>query len=440
MNLLEKLKAEKRTENGDIAYNKTGSNPMLDILFMSEYYQKHLKEVPKLGVTAKEKVFAMFMRDPRFGVGRRDLGRELMSMTKVLPEHIVKAGRFDDLWKDPLCPNLDFLFEEVKSGNELAKKWCPRLNSKDSKTAKALCKYWRMSEREYRKLIKCDTTENKLSRHRIDDIKFEQVPSLAMIKYYKRFMLEDRFVKYIESVKKGEKKMNISTSTIYDIYRNRESIDADLFFDKIEKIKINCIPILDTSGSMWDSNDSIGKAMCIAHYLAKCSTYAPNQVISFSSNPQVINIETRQHKIVDYWGRTEWTGWKFGSANDYCKELSSMYTGDCTNTDFGAVMRLLIQLGKEAPEYFVVLSDMEFDIGSSMSKERTMQYFKSIGIKTKIIWWNFNARSTTVPETDEYGNIYISGYSPQMLKYLECGFDGNEFLDKLLLEYQQKAF
>ena len=37
MTELEKLFAEKRTENGDIAYNTTGDN-LLDILFMTEYY------------------------------------------------------------------------------------------------------------------------------------------------------------------------------------------------------------------------------------------------------------------------------------------------------------------------------------------------------------------------------------------------------------------
>ena len=43
MTELEKLFAEKRTENGDIAYNTTGDN-LLDILFMTEYYSKHIDE------------------------------------------------------------------------------------------------------------------------------------------------------------------------------------------------------------------------------------------------------------------------------------------------------------------------------------------------------------------------------------------------------------
>lgn len=430
MTELEKLFAQKRTENGDKSYNTTGNN-LLDILFMAEYFSKHLDEV-RLGNSDKEKLFAMFMRDARFGLGYRDLGRVLMTLADVKSKDIVKAGRFDDLLFRGLQEDCDYIINECKLGNELAKKWMPRLNSKNREIALILCKMYNMSEREYRKLIKCNTTENKLSRKKTNEIKFEQVPSLAMIKYYNRFLTgedtSERFKKYLESVKKGNKKLNISTTNVYDIYRNREKIDADLFFDKLEKIKISCIPILDTSGSMWDEVDSIGKAMSIAHYLAKCSTYCNNQVISFSSSPQLITIG--KGIIVDGYRPV------FGNSN-YAKEIASMYTGDCSNTDFGAVMNILKDL-KEFPDYLVVLSDMEFDIGSHQSKRELREIWKRNNCKTKIVWWNFCARNKTSPEIDEDGNIFISGYSPMLLKYLEVGFDGEKFLDKLLCEYKKK--
>ena len=432
MNELERLFAEKETENGDKAYSTTGSN-LLDLLFMTSYFEQHLNEV-KIGNSEKDKLFAMFVRDGRYGLGRRDLGRELMKQAEVPANDVVLAGRYDDLYKNPTSKNLEKLHDEVCRGNELAKKWMPRLTCKDEKVAKLLCKRWGLSEKQYRKWIKCDTVENKLSHKRMDDIVFEQVPSLAMIKYYKRFLQEDRFQEYLDGVKKGERKLNISTATVYDIYKNRESIDADLFFDKLEKIKINCIPVLDTSGSMNDCNDSLGKATCIAHYLAKCSTFCNGQVVSFSSEPQLLTITDKPTKTKSIYSiyRTP-----FGNANKYCKELNSLYTGDCSNTDFGAVMDLFAGLN-EVPEYLVVLSDMEFDYGSSMSKDATMRLFKQKGYKTKIVWWNFNSRNKTVPETDDYGNIYISGYSPYLLKFLESGFDGQKFLDKLLEEYEKK--
>ena len=417
MTELEKIFAEKKTENGDVSYNTTGNN-LLDILFMASYYEKHLEEA-HIGDSEKEKWFARFIRDPRYGLGRRDLGRNLMYMADLLPEEIVESGRFDDLLFRGNIYDYSYLKNECMKGNELAKKWMPRLNSKNRNIALALCKMFNINEKQYRKLIKCNTTENKLSRKKTDEIIFEQVPSLAMIKYYSRFArgkdTKERFEKYLESVKKGEKKLNISTTNVYDIYKHRDKIDADLFFNKLEKIEISCVPILDTSGSMCDSNDSFGKANSIAHYLAKCSTYANNQVISFSSYPKLMTIRGR----------------------NYIEEIGSMYTGDCSNTDFGAVMEILKQL-KEFPDYLVVLSDMEFDYGSRQSKDELKRIWEENNCNTKIVWWNFNNRNKTIPEIDEEGNIYISGYSPMMLKFLESGFNGELFLNKLLDEYKNQ--
>lgn len=440
MNEIEKLFATKQTENGDIAYSTTGKN-LLDLLFMSEYYQKHLDEV-KIGKTAKDKLFSMFIRDGREGIGRRDLGRELMKQSGVSPENIIFAGRFDDLYHIPTDENIKYLRDQVYAGNALAKKWCPRLMGKDREIAKALCKIWGISEKKYRQLIKVKTTESQLTEKKIDEIEFDKVPSLAMVKYYNRFMKEPRFREYIEEVKKGDKKLNISTTTVYDIYRNRDKIDAELFFDKLEKIKINCIPVLDTSGSMQDTNDSIGKATSIAHYLAKCSTFCNGYVVSFSSRPQLIHMgyDREGERLSTFWGDYRTRGaFKYDhTKSKYINEVNSLYTGDCSNTDFGAVMKLFAGM-EEVPDYLVVLSDMEFDYGSSMSKEETMRLFKQKGYKTRIIWWNFNARNTTTPEMDTDGNIFISGYSPFLLKYLQAGFDGNKFLDNLLKEYQKKV-
>ena len=427
---LDELFSHKLTENGDDALSTTGNN-LLDILFMTEYYQNNLEDVKeKIGDSDIEKLFSMFIRDPRFGIGRRDLGRVLMKQAGVSPDDIVLAGRFDDLYADTQSCELvvplewvKYMWKEVLAGNELAKKWMPRFNTKHHLVANGFCKVLGVSEKEYRKAIKCNTVENKLSDHRIDEIDFEKVPSLAMIKYYNRFSKESGFADYLESVRSGEKKLNVSTTTVYDIYRNRDKIDADLFFDKLEKIPMNVCPILDTSGSMHDANDSIGKATSIAYYLAKCSTYANNQVVSFSSRPQLLNI----HEI-DY-------NYRYGNSNKFSRELNSIYTGDCSNTDFGAVIKLLKDL-HSFPEYFVVLSDMEFDEGSSRSVREVFDLFDTLGVKSKIVWWNFNSRNSTVTvDKNEPRCIYLSGYNPTLLKYLESGFDGMKFLEKLLTEY-----
>ena len=436
----------KLTENGDIAYSST-SNALLDVLFMTEYYQKHLEEVPSIGTDEKARLFAMFIRDPRFGLGRRDLGRALMKNAGNTFAEIIMAGRYDDIWtmfrqdREMFHQALDFLFAEIQKGNELAKKWMPRYSSKNLMVAREIANYWGMNKQQYGHFIKADTTvEQKLSRHNDDEINFEHVPSLASIKYAHAFStketLKERYAQYMEAVKAGEKKLNVTTTTPYDLYKAADTLlgNADIFFDKLEKISGSWIPVVDTSGSMQDGNDSFGKALSIGHYLAKCSTYAPNKVISFSSRPQLIELGVDKPNT-SYWGYSRSIRQGY---SQYAKEINSMYTGDCSNTDFGAVMRMLQQLDRQnAPEYIVVLSDMEFDYGSSMSKDATMALFRKNNFPTKIVWWNFNSRNTTAPETDSYGNIFISGYNPMLLKFLEAGFNANTFLDKLLDEYQK---
>ena len=432
----------KLTENGDIAFKKVSDNPYLNILFLTEYYQNHLDEVPLLDNSKLSQLFAMFIRDPRYGLGRRDLGRHLMSMTQTSIDNIIKAGRVDDVFHKEYTDLyefytvLDYLHSEIEKGNELVKKWMPRYSSKNLMLAREIAKYWGMNKQQYGHFIKCNTTENKMSRHNYDELQFEHIPSLAMIKYAHAFSTKpetkERYAQYLADVKAGKKDLKVSTTTVYDIYKNRTKIDADLFFSKIEKISGSWIPIVDSSGSMLDSNDSYGKAMAIGHYLAKCSSYAPNKVISFSSFPQLITLgQPVERRRMWYYSELE----EPSSNSQYQREINSMHTGDCSNTDFGAIMRLLSFMDGDMPEYLVVLSDMEFDQGSRSSKNETMEYFKERGYKTRIVWWNLNSRHITCPEMDSDGNIFLSGYNPMLLKFLQAGFDANKFLEVLLREY-----
>ena len=421
----------KQTENGDMAFNST-TNPLVDILFMTEYYQKNLFELPKLEANDYNRLFSMFMRDPRYGMGKRDIGRTLMNMTDCSIEEIVKAGRTDDLFTYLTEERLNWLKAEIENGNELVKKWMPRYSSKRLMLARAIAQRWGMTKQQYGKFIKCNTVENKLSRKDTDSIVFEHVPSLAAIKYAKRFAngedTKDRYDAYLADVRAGKKELKVSTTNVYDIYKNRDKIDADLFFEKLEKIAISCVPVVDTSGSMMDSNDSFGKALAVGHYLAKCSTYMPNKVVSFSSRPQLITLG-------DMGGRSTRMYHDTSSDSTYRKEIASMYTGDCSNTDLAKVMELFAMVD-DVPEYIVILSDMEFDCGSKHSKDTLMKIWKEKGYKTKIVWWNFNSRATTCPEIDSEGNIFMSGYNPMLLKFLSTNFNASQFVDKLLTEYK----
>ena len=288
MNNLQKMMYEKRTENGDKAYKTTGNN-LTDLFFMTPYFEKHLDEV-SIGTSDKEKLFSMYIRDPRFGLGKRDLGRRLMELSQVEPMNIVLCGRFDDLWHIPTDANLEVLKSCLYGKNELAKKWLPRLTGKDKRIAKELCKMWGLKEKEYRKLIKSEsTTEYKLSyavqkessplnelfnkgeyeHPLVDTIDFEKVPSLAMNKYIHAFSTredtKERFSEYINKVKENKAKVNVTTSNVHDAFKvatmdwcpqSNESEARDVIASKIVDnatldVEMNAIVILDTSGSMY---------------------------------------------------------------------------------------------------------------------------------------------------------------------------------------------
>lgn len=430
------------TENGDLAFKSTG-NKMVDLLFYAPYLTENPQYIADLAKEVDENIlglFACFMRDPRLGMGWKVVGRELLKIAGVDPAGIVAVGRYDDLWRIGGPANIEYLKQQVIANNALAKKWCPRFGSKNKVDASILAKLWGMNKQTYGKFIKVETVEKMLTDKNTDSIKFEQVPSLAALKYANRFLhgedTRERYCAYKESVKKGEADLKVTVTNPYDIYKHREVIDCDMFFNKMmeqKKISLSCMPIVDTSSSML-SGDAFGKALAIGHYLSLCSTYETGKVVSFSSKPQVIDIfGTDEVKTEDWYG-----GYKpKENGSEYMKQIARMYTGDCSNTDLGKVMELLKHVD-ELPEYLVVLSDQQFDMGSNRSKEQLKELWKAKGYTTKIVWWNFNGRGMNTPETDEMGNIFMSGFNPTMLQYLESGFDAETFITKMLSEYALK--
>lgn len=433
MNNLEKLFNTKLTENGDLAYKSSG-NPVVDLIFLAEYFTKNPNEIPINDILALPEVarrlLCMFIRDPRFGMGYRDYGRILFEKFNADVDDVVKAGRWDDLWDyidrytSPFFKgNLyQYFKQECENGNELCKKWMPRLSSGEvsRRRAKDFCNYFNMSHKDYSKLIKANTVENTLSNGSISDINYEHVPSLAMMKYFETFKRKDgeRFQKYLDDVKAGKKNVNFATGTVYDIYRNLDRLEgnAELFFEKLPKAPMSSIVICDTSGSMFNQYDAIGKALALTYYFAKNSTYAPDMFVSFSSNPELIKLNGRNMKeVFENMKRSNW-GY---------------------NTDLGKVFELLMSLEGEMPEYLIVLTDGEFDQMSSTRKDEWKRMLEKRGQKCKICWWCLNdGRSRTVPEL-EGDNIFMSGYNGTLLRYLEAGFDNEKFIEKLLLEYEK---
>ena len=433
---------ETKTENGDIAYNSS-LNKYIDLIFKLVQYRKNpnLINITLNSKNEYDKWFARVIRDCRYGFGEREVGRNLLEQIKETPINVFNIGRADDIFE--LGYRLVKSRKDLKGGeywkylyiklnstkkndieNYNIRKWMPRERGGNKDKVKAFRKAFELSPKQYRKAISNnDTVEAILSRKdKVED--YEKVPSLAMLKHFNSFIKTDKenFENYLESVRKGVKKMNTGTMTPYDIALKYEKgelngNDCDLIFKQLPKIDFGkIIPIVDNSGSMYDSEKSYLKARAIGHYVAKNSSYMNNHIITFSSSPKLLEL-----------------------GNDYDSDMRILNNfNDISNTNFGKVMNLLSRVTEDLPDYLLVLSDMQFNEGSSLSKREAMKILQQRNPNLRIIWWNFNTRRVTFPETDKYGNIFLGGYNPLLLKFLEVGFNGQELIDNIINEYKEK--
>lgn len=135
-----------------------------------EYDVKTLEQKlkDKIGHSRKEQLFALFVRDVEFGLGFRNLGKELMYLTKVSSEEVVAAGRFDDLLTIGSDDALSFWYNEIKAGNEVAKRYAPRF---PDFSAFFLSSIWLMNREEYCDFIECNKFTNSYRSFLLDNSK-----------------------------------------------------------------------------------------------------------------------------------------------------------------------------------------------------------------------------------------------------------------------------
>ena len=119
--------------------------------------------------------------------------------------------------------------ESMNAGKSvsLLAKWMPSNNTSSAETvarARFLAKRLGISDKEYRKMLSAlrkylDVVEVKLSAKQFGEINYSAVPSIANVKYSDAFLRNDetRRRAFLESLKKGEAKINGSVNFPYDI-------------------------------------------------------------------------------------------------------------------------------------------------------------------------------------------------------------------------------
>ena len=245
------------TENGAVGYKTTGK-AILDFNFkVASYRSKSEKEILNdfKDVWFEDKELALkflfYIRDIREGVGERRLFRTILpeiayNLDNRVFDWIMKYGRADDLFVFFGTDLEKQMVEYVKSklledtnnvqNNKpisLLAKWMPSINTSSKETralAKKFVKAFEIDDKTYRKMLAglrkySNVLETKLCNNEWDKVKYEAVPSQANLKYKEAFFKHDetRRKEYLDSLKKGETKINASTAFPHDIVNKYKS-------------------------------------------------------------------------------------------------------------------------------------------------------------------------------------------------------------------------
>ena len=463
------------TENGAVGYRTTGKE-LLDINFaVASMRSMSEKKIVDKFVKAfyEDKLLAvkwlMYCRDCREGVGERRLFRVCMKylaethrdIAKAVIELIPEYGRMDDMQclldtdlKDEVISFIkNQLTEDMKNMKEnkpisLLAKWLPSQNA-SSKETKRIANIIReslgLTPRNYRKMLSklrsyLNIVETHMSKKEWSEIDYATVPSRANLIYNSAFLRndEERRRKYLESLQKGETKINAGVLFPHDIvhkyminsgWSKTVSSHNDITLEELWKAlpdyvngSGNTICVADGSGSMKCivGNTDIS-ALDVANALAiyfseRSSGEFKDTYITFSERPQIVDLskgKSLREKI----------------------EIALRHN-EVANTNIEAVFDLILKTAinnnmtqDDLPQNILILSDMEFDscactngrYGSRPDKKLFKVFadkYAEHGYKLpRLVFWNVNSRTGTIPvKENDLGVALVSGFSPAIAK------------------------
>jgi hypothetical protein len=459
-----------RTTNGDHQFNssldavldlfaKGGAMRRRDNQEVVSLFSKAFSEDAELALKV-----LFYIRDVRGGQGERRMFRESMkhlavhdtdSFVKVV-KHIPEFGSWKDVVelldvksKAGRAVLLDLIHAQVEKdvralkdekSVSLAGKWLPSENA-SSKATKAKARLVRshlgLDSKRYRKMLSAlrkeiDVVEVKMSAKEFSDIDYSKVPTQANMNYKDAFKRNDgeRYSEFLDSVVKGEAKINAGTLSPHQIVEkvmgnswsiptpSRFDSDTVKFLDSMWKAQVdhigddvsNALVMADVSGSMHGTpmHVSIGLGMYIAE---RNKGRFHNHFMTFDSNPQLVQVQGKNvvEKIINM-AHAPW--------------------GGSTNLEKAMQKILDIAVGnglsqEDLPSQLIIISDMQFNqatgsyYGEPKSVTKTMvDRFTQAGYKIPdIVFWNVNA--TTLPVTkNDAGVALVSGLQPAVMKQI----------------------
>ena len=486
----------KRTENGAFAYDSTAQGALLDLFSqIGALRPRTEREIESKFAAAfrEDKLLAtkmlFYAGDIRQGgLGERRTFRICLRwLADNHPEIVNKNielipyfNRFDSwfvlcgtkceklMWEN-VAKTLasDMKAYNASVGNKhvpisLLAKWMPSENTSSEKTRQMAVKAQRalqLTPRKYRKMLSAlrkhiNVTERLMSAGEWAKIDYAKVPSYAMHNYGSAFAKHDyeRFNAYLQSVKKGEVKINASVLFPYDLvekYMNTREMGTyygDCFVARNENAvveaqwkampnyltkPVNAVVMADVSGSM--RGRPMATSIGLATYFAQHNTgHYHNQYLTFTSEPAFINIR------------------EGASPLECVKKVAEAGVGYSTNLEkaFLAILETAVNYRvpkNEMPKALVVISDMEIDKYMrpgrhwdflNMMRHRFANYGYAL---PRIILWNVNARKDTVLSQSE-DVIFISGQSASSFKSLCQNLDGITAYELMVQTLNGKAY
>lgn len=444
------------TLNGAIT-NSTTLNSCLDLFALigerkdySETFWAAFGENPDIALK-----ILFWARDCRGGAGARKTFIEVMkTMQSVHPEvfkklfkYIPQFGYWKDLYQfQPDDDIVSFIADELKSIQSefsLCAKYAPRQGFWASLLRKGLG----MEQKEYRKYVvsHSSTVEQKMCANDWGKIDYSTVPSIAGSRYSKQYLNHDekRYLEYLDSVNKGEAKINASVLTPPEVLsrflpENLFSYNGSFFKpfgnsevlraysevlraywnnlpDYMEGCTERILPVIDVSGSMACGSGNVKPlfvSVGLGLYISQHNQgELHNCLMSFSAYPKFYQFKGED--IIDK-----------------LSQISNVEVG--YNTNLQNTFTVLLKQAKihnlkqeDMPTKIIIISDMEFDeatIGSTNLEAIEKMYSDNGYELPGIIFWNVNGRKGNFPVTKEdKGTALISGYSPTILKSLLKG-------------------
>jgi hypothetical protein len=442
--LTEALQIENTTTKNGMTTNSSSLSECVNLFFsigamrgkgkdkVVTLFSKAFNEDPR---TAMRILF--WSRDVREGAGERQIFRDVMSYlvenypqtVKTNLDLIPEYGRWDDvhvLFGTELENDVvTLLVRGLRDTNTsaLVSKWMPRKGLVFNKVRKFL----KVTPKELRTMVVSlsKTVEQKMCSKRWEEIEYPKTPSLAMSRYTKAFGRNDgeRFKSFIESLKKGEVKINTGALYPYDVTKNlRFGGNKDLANEQwkalpnwMEGSDELILPMVDVSGSM---DCTVGGnpnltcmevAISLGMYISERNKGSfKDMFMTFSSTPQIQKL--------------------LGPLSDRYNQLARAEWGMSTNL-YSAFKTILNQAVKfnipqdEMPSKILILSDMNFDSATRGQKNHSAlsmideMYDEAGYVKPGIIFWNLHDNGGNFPARfDDSGTALISGFSPSILK------------------------